>query len=190
MGSLDIKTYTNQFPDHADVSSLNNLKEIGGEVKTLLDNDSYLQGIYAPRRTSHHQNGFEIDRSKRNIHWKKTRSSEVIPQSSIRGIDVQAISFTALKSFSVQNNDICRLNEWVLFQDNNSNHNSLRVGQAIEILLIPGTVAEMEQRPNNVLISMYSTASISQTYGMPELVESGSYVLVEYVVNFDIIAYI
>lgn len=184
MGSFDSKSHSNDFPDHGDISSLNDLKEIGDEVKTMLMNDLYLQQFYAPRRILPHQNQFEVDKSKRKIPWNKTQASIVIPQASIQGMDLQRLYFTALQSFSLQNNDACGLEEWVFFKNiNTGGIDSVMVGKVIEILLIPGTTAELEQRPNNVLLSIYSTASISETYGMPVLEETGLKALVEYKVR-------
>ena len=67
------------FPDHGDLSLLDNLKDDGAEVKNLLDHDPYLHLFYVPQHLLPSTKNLKCDKNSRRISWIQTKSSKLFP---------------------------------------------------------------------------------------------------------------
>ena len=182
VGSFDYQKTKKDFetsPDYHNLFSLDNLREVGPAVKSLVLNDQYLQKVFAMGKVSKSGAGFKVDKSKTKLKWKQTLASSYINSNQLQIAQLTNVVFKAGKSFSLQNGDFCKLFNWILVQS----REKVVIGQVIEILQIQQSSAELENRPNFILVSIFETTLASEVYGMPRLIECGTFGLAQYEVS-------
>ena len=124
-----------------------------------------------------------LKRDKGGVHtWASTCSSNSISLAAAREASLDLHMFTGFNSFAMSNGDVCSLDSWVIIH---SNRESLVVGRVIEILQAVGSPSEFSKHPDIILVTLYETGPLAETYKLPILLKSNSYAIVPFLVGLS-----
>ena len=112
--------------------------------------------------------------------WLETGSSKFISIQSAKDAKLYDRSFAGLLSCTLLNGDKCTLDSWVVARQR---RNSLSVARVVEILQLIGSESEFSRQPDLILLSLYNTGPLAETYRLPILIESRNFALSPYKVS-------
>ena len=112
LNSFDYKNFQDTPLDYGNIAILDNMKQVGSEVKSLLESDVYLQKIFAVKQSGANEAGrFKIDKTKQRSEWRYTLAKSVIITNHASAAYLENFQYTHGKSFSLPNGDICQISD-------------------------------------------------------------------------------
>ena len=107
-------------------------------------------------------------------------ASTVISEEVAEAKKLTDKKYVGFEFFHVQNGEKCYIGDYIIVSKSDSRFS---VGKVLEILQVNGSEAELERRPDYVLLSICDTAP-SEMYRMPKLLKTALCLLGDYKVFF------